>query len=34
MTLLAKMRDSRVSLRVSTSVGSPMAASMRSGALA
>ena len=34
MTLLAKMRDRRGSLRVSTSSGSPMAASMRSAAVA
>jgi hypothetical protein len=34
MTLLAKMRDSRESLRVSTICGSPIACSMRSAALA
>ena len=32
MTLLAKMRDRRGSLRVSTIFGSPMALSMRSAA--
>ena len=34
MTLLAKMRDMRGSLRVSIDSGSPMAVSMRSGAVA